>query len=192
MLVVSRLTEENYVRKCIGRVIDSIPIVAARFPRVRYVLFGSASDKTVVSRIQDRVYELGVAAHLALLHRPVSETEKIEYMHKSTVYLQPTLYEGFGLAIAEAMSCGVPVVTSRSGSVPEVVGDCGVYCDPNDVRDIADKTISVLSDPILQAELGKRGRVRIEEHFSYERRKAAIHKIIDSLLSGRDVQQCVD
>ena len=191
MLVISRLTEENYVRKCLGHVIDTIPIVAARFPRVRYVLFGSASDSRVVCRIQDRARELGVRDHLDLLTEPVSEAEKIRYMHASTVYLQPTLYEGFGLAIAEAMSCGLPVVTSRSGSVPEVVADAGVYCDPNDVRDIAGKTMEILSDQMLQAELGKKGRLRIEQHFSYERRKTAIHRIIESLLGRRDVRGCV-
>lgn len=49
-------------------------------------------------------------------------------MQESTIYLQPTLYEGFGFAIAEAMSCGLPVVYLSVGSVPEVVGDVGLYC----------------------------------------------------------------
>lgn len=76
-------------------------------------------------------------------------------MHQSTVLLHPARSEGFGLVIAEALACGLPVVTSRSGGIPEVVGDCpaALLCDAEDtasfrqsLENIFSKSISELSD----------------------------------------------
>lgn len=181
LLLLSRLTEANYRRKCVGQVIESVPGVLASFPEARYLLFGSVHDPTVVDRIRSRTRALGVERNVEVLTRHVDEAEKIAFMQASTVYLQPTLHEGFGLAIAEAMSCGVPVVTSRSGSVPEVAGDCAVYCDPDDPADIAAQTIALLKDEPLQRELGARGRRRVEALFAYERRRDALERIMREL-----------
>src|SRR6202043_2298085 len=59
---------------------------------------------------------------------------------------QPSLLEGFGLPAVEAMACGTPVVSSRAGSLPEVVGDAGVYFDPTDVGSMAEAIHSFLND----------------------------------------------
>jgi glycosyltransferase involved in cell wall biosynthesis len=61
------------------------------------------------------------------------------------VFLFPSLIEGFGIPILEAMSCGVPVVCSNISSMPEVGGDCAVYCDPHDPISIADAVASTLT-----------------------------------------------
>jgi len=78
----------------------------------------------------------------------------------ASVYLYPSLFEGFGFTPAEAMACGCPVVTSNVSSLPEVVGDAGLTVDPKSVPAITDALRSILSDPDRRAGLGARGLER--------------------------------
>lgn len=75
----------------------------------------------------------------------------------SSVLAFPSLYEGFGLPVLEAMACGVPVVVSSKTSLPEVAGDAGMLCDPGDAKDISDKIYQVLTDQPLRVALVDKG-----------------------------------
>ncbi|QQS15706.1 MAG: glycosyltransferase family 4 protein [Candidatus Moraniibacteriota bacterium] len=76
------------------------------------------------------------------------------------LFLYPSLYEGFGLPVLEAMSVGTPVVTSKSSSLPEVGKDAVLYCRPDDVEDIASTVRNALSHREIREMLSKRGRER--------------------------------
>ncbi len=80
----------------------------------------------------------------------------------------PSYYEGFGLPPLEAMACGTPVVVSDRASLPEVVGEAGLYVDPDDVASIAAALRRVLEDSVLAADLRRRGLARADE-FSWSR-----------------------
>jgi len=84
----------------------------------------------------------------------------------ATVFVFPSLYEGFGLPVLEAMACGVPVACSNSSSLPEIVGDAALTFDPTDVKAIAAALSRLLSDAGLRAELRQRGLERAR-HFSW-------------------------
>ena len=73
------------------------------------------------------------------------------------LFVYPSLYEGFGLPVAEAMACGVPVVSSNASSLPEVAGDAGLYFDPRDVDAMAGAIERALTDSALRADLSLRG-----------------------------------
>jgi glycosyltransferase involved in cell wall biosynthesis len=75
----------------------------------------------------------------------------------ASVFLYPSFYEGFGLPVVEAMACGTPVITSRSASLPEVVGDAAVLVDPMRQDDVAAALLRVLDDAGLRASLAERG-----------------------------------
>lgn len=79
----------------------------------------------------------------------------------------PTMWwqEQFGMVLAEAMACGKPVISTQSGSIPEVVGDAGILIPPGDYRALADAIARLMRDPGLAAELGARGRSRVERIF---------------------------
>jgi alpha-1,3-rhamnosyl/mannosyltransferase len=83
-------------------------------------------------------------------------------------FVYPSLYEGFGLPVLEAMACGVPVLASNVSSLPEVVGNAGVMVDPADVDAIAQNMIRLWEDEALRRELSERGRQQAAG-FSWER-----------------------
>lgn len=85
----------------------------------------------------------------------------------ATVYVQPSLYEGFGLPVLEAMACGVPVVATRVASLPEVVGDAGVLCGTTS-GELRGAITSVLKDEKLRERLREKGLARAK-HYTWER-----------------------
>jgi len=86
----------------------------------------------------------------------------------ATVVAYPSLYEGFGLPILEAMACGAPVITANTSSMPEVAGDAAVLVDPESVDDIASALRQVLTDQELRRSLSQRGLAR-SKGFSWDR-----------------------
>ena len=86
----------------------------------------------------------------------------------ASLFVFPSLYEGFGLPPLEAMASGTPVVASNQSSLPEVTGDAAVLVDPYDVASIVDGMRRVLTDPVLAADLRRRGPARARE-FSWAR-----------------------
>jgi glycosyltransferase involved in cell wall biosynthesis len=80
----------------------------------------------------------------------------------------PSLHEGFGLPPLEAMACGTPVVVSRTSSLPEVVGDAGIFFDPYNVEDMGSGLRGVLTDSVLRKESIRQG-LRQAALFSWEK-----------------------
>jgi glycosyltransferase involved in cell wall biosynthesis len=86
--------------------------------------------------------------------------ELAEVYTAALVYLEPSLHEGFGMQVVEAMSCGVPVVCSNRGALPEVANGAALMVDPVNVSEISEALIKVLSDNSLQEQLVSRGYAR--------------------------------
>ena len=86
----------------------------------------------------------------------------------ATVFAYPSLWEGFGLPVLEAMACGAPVLTSSVSSLPEVAGDAAVLVPPTDVDAMAEGLTRLLEDGALRADLAARGPRRAAQ-FSWER-----------------------
>jgi glycosyltransferase involved in cell wall biosynthesis len=86
--------------------------------------------------------------------------ELVELYRGALAYVDPSLYEGFGLQAAEALACGTPVIASNTTSLPEVVGDAGILLDPRDVAGFANAIRRVTEDGELAAKLGQRALVQ--------------------------------
>jgi glycosyltransferase involved in cell wall biosynthesis len=108
----------------------------------------------------------------------VSSPTLVTLIRGARAVLFPSLYEGFGLPVLEAMLLGTPVVTSRASSLPEIAGEAALYVDPYDVDDIANAVRTITADAGLRAELSRRGRAQAQL-FSvarYRERVAALYE----------------
>jgi len=96
-------------------------------------------------------------------------TKKLVRLYcKSEIAVVPSVYEGFGFPASEAMSCGVPVVSSDGGALPEVVGDSGIVVPAKDEFALADALNALLTDRARLKEMRKKGIKRVEECFNWE------------------------
>jgi glycosyltransferase involved in cell wall biosynthesis len=101
--------------------------------------------------------------------------ELTEIFTAALVYLEPSLHEGFGMQVVEAMACGTPIVCSNRGALPEVAADAAYMVDPLDVEAMALGLIRVLSDPDLNHTLVRRGYERASE-FSWKKTAQIIYR----------------
>jgi glycosyltransferase involved in cell wall biosynthesis len=102
----------------------------------------------------------------------VSDERIVELYAEAEIAVVPSLYEGFSLPAVEAMACGVPLVTTTGGALPEVVGRPGesaMTVPPGDAGALAQQLIDVLGNPTLRARLGEGGRRRVLDRFTWRR-----------------------
>lgn len=95
----------------------------------------------------------------------------------------PSLYEGFGFPVIEAMHCGAPVIASNTSSLPELAGDAGLLVDPLDVNAIATKLARLAASADLRADLAAKGRVRAAQ-FTWERAAVRALRALEDAASG--------
>jgi glycosyltransferase involved in cell wall biosynthesis len=112
----------------------------------------------------------------------VSDDDLVALYRGALAYVDASLYEGFGYTILEALACGAPVVASSRSSIPEVVGDAGLLCDPVDVDAIAVALRRVLGDPGLADDLRRRGFEQAAR-FTWARTGAGFAAVLDDVLA---------
>ncbi len=96
----------------------------------------------------------------------IREQDKAPLYSAATVYTFPSLYEGFGMTVLEAMACGTPVLTSNLSALPEVVGDAGALVNPYDTDVISQQLAELLESQSTREELSRRGLERAR-HFTW-------------------------
>jgi glycosyltransferase involved in cell wall biosynthesis len=110
----------------------------------------------------------------------VSDDELVRLYRGAAAYVDASLFEGFGYQALEAMACGAPFVGSNATSVPEVVGDAGLLCDPRDPDALAGALVRVLEEPGLADELRRRGLERASE-FTWDRTAESFERLLAEL-----------
>ena len=126
-------------------------------------------------RTEQLLDELDLRDHVRFVHG-VEEDELVRLMGSAEVACVPSLYEGFSLPTAELMATATPLVVSRAGAIPEVVGPDGLCADlvpPGDVEALAGALARLLDDPERRARYGEAGRARVDELFSWRAAAAA-------------------
>lgn len=152
-------------RRNLGVVLRAVLAVRAREPGLALVLAGV--DRGLGDGLRRMAEEAGAADAVVLLG-PVDEPTLRALYGGAAALTYPSLYEGFGLPLLEAMACGTPVLASRAASIPEVVGDAGILLDPHDHEAWADAVSRVVGERSLAETLSGAGRARASE-FTWER-----------------------
>jgi glycosyltransferase involved in cell wall biosynthesis/radical SAM superfamily enzyme YgiQ (UPF0313 family) len=117
-----------------------------------------------------------------ILFLGVARDEDLPLLYNcAEIFVYPSLYEGFGLPPLEAMACGIPVITSNTSSLPEVIGNAGIMVDPNDGNSLSEAMLKVLKDEDLRCRMSKNGLKRAKL-FSWEKVAKEILKIYDDVL----------
>jgi glycosyltransferase involved in cell wall biosynthesis len=147
-------------RKNLTRLVGAFAAIAANpaLRDVRLVLAGALGWKP--ERLLERIQAVELPSDRLVLLGHVPDEDLSALLTGASVFVYASLYEGFGLPALEAMQCGAPVVTSRTSSLPEVVGDAAVSIDPTDEDALAQAMTDVLLDETLAADLRRRGLER--------------------------------
>ena len=170
--------------------------VLAAFARLddgatRLVLAGRPAGAYAEAVLRPLARELGVEGRVVFAGA-TSDDELRALYHAAEALVFPSLGEGFGLPIVEAMACGCPVVTSNLSSMPEVAGDAALLVDPHDVASIAQALRSLLRDPALRAALVARGSARAARYTWDEAARGTLRVYEQAMdawrASGRDAR----
>ena len=129
------------------------------------VLVGEGPDRPAAQAL---AAELGIGARVEF-RGPQEDIEEI--LPSASVFALPSEYESFGLAALEAMACGVPVLATRTGGIPEVVEDgvTGILCEVGDIQGLSDALCVLLNDRTASGAMGRSARVKAKERFSLDR-----------------------
>ncbi len=161
--------------------LDALAILRRRRP-ARLIIRGDGQP-IYARAVRERVETLGLGDLVSFQGYAGPQALRDLYAHAACLVL-PSLREGFGLPVLEAMACGTPVITSSSSSLPEVGGDAAVRVDPHDAIELADAMYRVLTDTRLCEELSERG-LKWVGGFSWRRTAEQMSRLLDDARAGR-------
>lgn len=133
------------------------------FPDLALLIVGKPTPDGVTDKL---LHQLNIQ-HRVQFVSGISTEQLVDYYAEATIAVVPSVYEGFGLPAGEAMSCEVPLISTVGGALPEVVGDAGILVPIENAQAIAAAIKDLLNDADKRAFLGKAGRIRIVEKFSW-------------------------
>jgi glycosyltransferase involved in cell wall biosynthesis len=133
--------------------------------------------------IENLVAKLGVSDFVHFTGRIANE-EFADYYAKATVAVVPSLYEGFGIPAAEAMACGVPLITTSGGALPEVVGNAGMIVPPADTSALTKAITHLLNNPDERAKYAKAGLKRVNSVFSWPKAAEEVVEVYREAIDG--------
>lgn len=169
-------------RKNMGRLIEAFAMLKknAAIPH-KLLLVGRAHWKH--SELQTKARDLMVEQDI-LFTGYLEDADLADLYRGTDVFIYPSLFEGFGIPILEAMSCGTPVVTSNTSSIPEVAGDAALMVDPENTAEIAGAIQTILKDSGLATKLKSKGFERVKE-FSWSASASCIRDVYFGALPKR-------
>ena len=176
LLSVARLTRH----KGIDIALQALARLKGRYPALRYAVVGTGEEQETLAA---EARELGVADRVQFL-TDVPDRDLPALYNSAELYLgvsrlMDQRVEGFGISLAEASACGVPVIAGRSGGIPAAVrdGETGVLVDAESADAVAEAVGRLLDDPALRERLGAAGRWAVESHYNWDRVTADLRRI---------------
>ncbi len=145
--------------------LDALADLKTTFPDIHLVVIGKLKHN---GKSETRMKALGLE-HNITFKNGIDHTGITHEYARASVAVCPSLYEGFGLPAGEALSCGVPLVSTDGGALPEVVGKAGLIVPAGDSLALSTAIAKILKDPALATQLSEQGRAHILERFCWNR-----------------------
>ena len=146
-------------RKNIDGVLAALKLLAERDVHFPWKLVLAGSEGWKNEGLAEQIRRLGLTDRVHFAGFVTGDDLPVLYS-LADLFVYPSLYEGFGLPVVEAMACGVPVVTSNTSCLPEIAGDAALLVDPHDEKDIAEGMLRLLEDRELRTRCIERGETR--------------------------------
>ena len=144
--------------------IKALPKILHSFPKTTLTVIGKSPNNSEVSKL---IEELNLS-NVITFRSGISEKEIVDLYPSSELAVIPSLYEGFGFGAGEAMACGVPLISTHSGGLEEVVGDAALKIMPSSAEEIEKAVIKLFNNPEDMRKLSIKGRQRMEEIFDWK------------------------
>jgi len=174
-------------RKNFASLLEAYHALRDQWPELKLVIAGKKG--WLYEGFFRRLRELGLEDEV-ILPGFVFDDDLISLYSDADLFAFPSLYEGFGLPVLEAMACGAPVITSNTSSLPEVAGDAAMFVDPNNVKALADAMKSVLENKQLSDELRAKGFKQAAK-FHWESAARGTLAVYASVLGGEHPSNAV-
>jgi len=180
LLNISWSGRENLIRKGVFNILDAMKILKDKGVETNCILAGKKGDgyEILVQKCRD----LGLDKSVRIIGE-ISLEEKLKLFATTKIYLQPSYFEGFGLAGAEALASGCCVITCDVGEVKIVIGEGGYYVNPGSPNELANALEILLKDQNIASEKIKIGQDRLLELYSYNKKKKSIGIILKKWFS---------
>jgi glycosyltransferase involved in cell wall biosynthesis len=152
--------------KGLAPLLEALAKVRTQHQDAHLVVVGRLREGSTIPGLLDRLGLEGVVRFVS----GVSDQAIVELYAEAEIAVVPSLYEGFSLPAIEAMACGVPLIATSGGALPEVTGPSGaaaLVVAPNDPGSLAEAILTALGDEALRLRLGQAGRERARERFSW-------------------------
>ncbi|HKT59758.1 MAG TPA: glycosyltransferase family 4 protein [Gemmatimonadales bacterium] len=176
LVSVARLTRH----KGIDTALKALARLRRHYPDLRYAVVGSGEEREA---LEMEARELGVADRVRFLtdvpDRDLPALYNCAEIYLGVSRLMEQRVEGFGISLAEASACGIPVIAGRSGGIPAAVrdGETGLLVDADGADAVVEAVSGLLGDPGLRARLGAAGRRAVESHYNWDRVTADLRRI---------------
>ncbi len=170
----------NY-RKNVSMVIKSFANIANDFPKVDLLIIGKPTENQLCELISV-IEKYKHVKNRVIFKGFIPDSDLPDYYKNCEAFIYPSLYEGFGIPVLEAMQCLAPVITSDRGSIPEVIGLSGIIVNPESLIDLSKAISNILSNSNLQNQLRQSGFEQ-SKLFSWEKNAFETLKIYRNLLN---------
>ena len=150
--------------KGLRNLILALPRVIKEFPNTSLTVIGKSPKKSKLYKLID---DLDLEDRISF-RSGIDEEEIVDIYHNSDIAVIPSLYEGFGFGAGEAMACGVPLISTDSGGLKQVIGDSALKIKPGSVVEIEEGISKLFYDEAIRKDFIKKGRKRMEEYFDWK------------------------
>jgi glycosyltransferase involved in cell wall biosynthesis len=170
-------------RKNLSRLFEAFAKLKGEFPELKLAKVGiSGRSKEYRKETMRKLNSLGLTGDVIFVEY-ITELDLACYYSSAALLAYPSLYEGFGFPLLEAMACGCPVVTSNTSSLPEIVGEAGIMVNPYDTDSLAQAMRRVLTDDKLRDDMVRKG-LEQAKRFSWEKAAGETLEVYNKVAGG--------